>query len=487
MTSTTLTDSAHDVSKFDVSWSKPSLANTTSGHCKYGNYAEEGAPSYADAMPLGNGDVVAMCWANASAGGIGMYVRKADAMDNVTKLLTLGLLQLELSPNPFAAGPYFNQTLSLKTATVVVLAGGSSFTTHRVRLEARVDANQNVVYISVHAADAQQYSLRLTLTPARPAATDWAPPDAGAEVLLDPAVLPPAMARGMADSLVTWHRNVEVPPNETFVAQTVLKAGSPEIGAKLLPLVRDWWSTRTSGIAIDGTAGAGRLTRSSASTLTSTTPGRSFGVRVRVLSNQTSSALKWLGQLAAMDGYGDAAAVERAKVEHNQYWSGFWGRSMIDITTSDADALGWPAFNFSYGNVFAAAKCPQHFNNTCPDGLQGMQYFGCHGTPSDQVGAAISQYYALTRFVFAAQSRTMWPIKFNGMLYNANHINQWTGAPDHREWGNDNWWQNLRLPYWSMYAAGDFEQLDSLFEYYLNMLPFMAERTKLFYNHSGTS
>ena len=171
---------AHDVSKFDVSWSTPSPENTKSGDCKYGNYAVNNAPSYADAMPLGNGDVVAMCWANASAGGIGLYVRKADAMDNVTGLLTLGLLQLELEPNPFSDGPYFNQTLSLATASVVILAGGSSFATHRVRLEARVDANQNVLFVSVVSADARQYSLRLTLTPARAAISGWAPPGAGA-------------------------------------------------------------------------------------------------------------------------------------------------------------------------------------------------------------------------------------------------------------------------------------------------------------------
>jgi hypothetical protein len=47
---------------------------------------------------------------------------------------------------------------------------------------------------------------------------------------------------------VTWPWTFDVPPNETFVAQTVLKAGSPEIGAKLLPLVRDWWATRASAL-----------------------------------------------------------------------------------------------------------------------------------------------------------------------------------------------------------------------------------------------
>ena len=71
------------------------------------------------------------------------------------------------------------------------------------------------------------------------------------------------------------------------------------------------------------------------------------------------------------------------------------------------------------------------------------------------------------------------------MLFNADAINHTTGSPDNRCWGDMNWWQNLRLPYWSMYAAGDWEFLDSVFDYYLDRAPFGAERTRVYYNHSG--
>ena len=94
------------------------------------------------------GDVAALAWANVSAGGVGCYVRKADAMSSATKLLTLALLQVSLNPSPFADGEYFNQTLSLSTASIVILAGGSSFESHKVRMEILVDATDNVVYIS---------------------------------------------------------------------------------------------------------------------------------------------------------------------------------------------------------------------------------------------------------------------------------------------------------------------------------------------------
>ena len=73
-------------------------------------------------------------------------------------------------------------------------------------------------------------------------------------------------------------------------------------------------------------------------------------------------------------------------------------------------------------------------------------------------GQRLSLIYQLTRFVQAVQSRTRWPIKFNGMLFSANRYNATIegAGPDNRNWGGANWWQNLRLPYWTMFASGDW-------------------------------
>lgn len=63
----------------------------------------------------------------------------------------------------------------------------------------------------------------------------------------------------------------------------------------------------------------------------------------------------------------------------------------------------------------------------------------CHGQPS--VADTLSQKYALTRYLSAAQSRgTIWPIKFNGQAW-TSYMDDGAAAPDFRQWGPSNWWQ----------------------------------------------
>ena len=39
------------------------------------------------------------------------------------------------------------------------------------------------------------------------------------------------------------------------------------------------------------------------------------------------------------------------------------------------------------------------------------------------------------------------------------------------QWGGHNWWQNWRLPYYSMAAAGDTDLLVTMFQFFANTLP----------------
>jgi hypothetical protein len=103
----------------------------------------------------------------------------------------------------------------------------------------------------------------------------------------------------------------------------------------------------------------------------------------------------------------------------------------------------------------------------------------CHTLPDS--GTRISQQYAITRFVQAIQSRTMWPIKFNGMAFVANQ----PPHADFRNWGTCNWWQNTRLPYCAMLPAGDVDTFETILKYYANILPFAQARTQAYFNHSG--
>lgn len=108
----------------------------------------------------------------------------------------------------------------------------------------------------------------------------------------------------------------------------------------------------------------------------------------------------------------------------------------------------------------------------------------CGGTGDADSGYKMSQMYALTRYTQAVQSRnTIWPIKFNGMAFIAAMGND--GSADSRQWGACNWWQNTRLPYGTMLAAGDYDLMQVILEYKLNQLKLLSQRTPLYWNHPG--
>ena len=75
----------------------------------------------------------------------------------------------------------------------------------------------------------------------------------------------------------------------------------------------------------------------------------------------------------------------------------------------------------------------------------------------------MTQAYALQRYMAACVGRGKYPIKFNGSLFTVPHAARKLEDADFRLWGPGYWWQNTRLPYFPMCAAGDFEMMDPLF------------------------
>jgi hypothetical protein len=98
----------------------------------------------------------------------------------------------------------------------------------------------------------------------------------------------------------------------------------------------------------------------------------------------------------------------------------------------------------------------------------------------------LTQGYILQRFINACGGRGAYPIKFNGSIFtvDAQEGDQRYDA-DYRRWGGCYWFQNTRLPYWSMLSAGDFDLLQPLFRMYADALPLGRERTRTYYGHDG--
>ncbi len=97
-----------------------------------------------------------------------------------------------------------------------------------------------------------------------------------------------------------------------------------------------------------------------------------------------------------------------------------------------------------------------------------------------------TQGYALQRFIAASSGRGAYPIKFNGSIFTVDaQVGKKRFDADYRRWGGPYWFQNTRLAYWPMLAAGDFDSMLPLFRMYRDMLPLCRERTQIYFRHPG--
>jgi hypothetical protein len=103
---------------YDVIWPEPSL-------------------NVAGSMPIGNGDLGINVWAEAD-GSLQFLVGKTDTWDEHGRLLKLGKVRIDVTPNTFAKGLPFEQRTVLRDGVILVKAGEMGA---EVRFRIWVDAN----------------------------------------------------------------------------------------------------------------------------------------------------------------------------------------------------------------------------------------------------------------------------------------------------------------------------------------------------------
>ena len=146
----------------------------------------------------------------------------------------------------------------------------------------------------------------------------------------------------------------------------------------------------------------------------------------------------------------DIVGEEAKRAEHIAAWTKFWDRSHIDVTP--AAGVASKGRHNRVGAETVADEC-----------------------------AAVTTAYAAQRYTTACAGRGRLPIRFNGSIFTISY----KGDPDYRRWGSGYWWQNTRLPYYPMFAAGDFDQLYPLFRLHLGLIDFSVKRTRKYLNHGG--
>lgn len=320
-----------DPSQFNVQWTVPT---------KEPGHTLSWKPTRQGVIPLGNGKLTASIWPNTTHGSIGLYIGHQDAMDSLTALIKMGEVTFTMSPNPFATGSYFNQTLDLSTGTVYIYAGGTGMSSAAL-VTCWPDAHTDTLYVTI--TGPQPFSLTVQVDSVRaPSPRDvfvdplpasqplhrpspQSPRDAmrhasGSQRPLRTLPTLPEVGTFLPGSIITYHRNNA---SDGLVVNDTLSSQGCE---SLVATTPDWWADRTSGMVVDSGGGGIPLLRTSPSTLNSTSPSTVFQVRVIALAVQTDTVEEYLGDLGALVA---SAPPTPPRAAHESWWASFWARSFI--------------------------------------------------------------------------------------------------------------------------------------------------------------
>ena len=403
--------------KYHVVWTTPSKGSSGS-------------------MPVGNGDIGLNAWVEET-GELMFYIGKTDAWSGNGRLLKLGLVHVRFSPNPFAGGVQFKQTLNLQEGKIDIVAGQGA---DEVQISLWVDANQPVVHVESHGEKAQVLEVELEMwrTNRRLIARKDLPMDnmeggesfstfgfTGREAIYQyPDNILPA-----DENRITWcHRN------EYSVFPMTMELQGLE---GIIDIVNDPLLYNTFGGCIEGSG----LQTVDDRTLVSASPSRNHQISVFLHTGQTESIETWELELEQIVDRVEQTGIENSKVLHNDWWQKFWERSWIQVS-------------------------------------------------GDEEAEMVSQGYQLQRYMNACAGRGTHPIKFNGSIFNVDGAEDWQGQDayfdaDYRRWGPCYWFNNTRAIYWSFLANGDFDLMKPFFRLYHNTLALARARTKIYYGHEG--
>ena len=406
------------------------------------------------AMPIGNGDIAAGIYAIEN-GDLYLLFSKNDAFNYNGDLYKTGRLKISLTPNPFAAGKPFRQTLDLPTASIRIEADG-------VKFRIWADANRAIYHVEIDSPRELALSANNEFWTRYNGSRGL---DKTPDVRLD-----------RPDKLM-WYFTVG--DRSSYLERLKINAkGLWEIEnpEKLSP---DLFRFNTFGNLVEGPGlkvNNGLLGAK----------GTKFDVRIHSLTMQTPDPgnvwAKAIEELASKP-----VDVKSDWEKHCQWWARFWDRGWIIASDRTVPADARERFNGEVGDKGKPGPAWQQ------------------GTREETDGAAlVSQSYNMFRYYMGAQSRGRFQAKFNGGLFTqqlrvfpkpgekpvhpgavALPDGSWLEPEDHRAWGAFYTSQNQRLLYWPLLMSGDFDLMKPFFDHYWNVLETRKAITKAYFGHDG--
>jgi len=379
-------------------------------------------------MPIGNGDLTANVWVENNGGDLMLYLGKSDSWSEGTRLLKVGRVRVHLSPNPFASGQPFNQTLNFYNGEIDITAGQTG---SQVSFRIYADANQPVIRI---AASGQQYftmscsneiwrssTLQISnsisdsfrgVTGASPAPTESAD-----------------QAPVRSDRLVWCHQNSQSYFTALFNAENLNGVAGKHI---------DPWTNRVFGATILAT----NFSVVNSQQLQSGA-GTNFLISIYPYTAQVSGESNWESQMNSQIAQVVANSEVLARTNHYAWWDSFWNRSWVFIS-GDANATN------------------------------------------------VTRGYLEQRYLDTCQGRGQYPIKFNGGTftfdYNGQNADYRAWGPGY--WNQNtrlSYWPmlasgdfDMMLPFFNIYTNMLSVQEDATAHYYGHAGAFFPETFNIF-------
>ncbi|MDL2255747.1 DUF5703 domain-containing protein [Parabacteroides sp. OttesenSCG-928-K15] len=377
-------------------------------------------------MPLGNGELGMNAWVE-EGGDLLFYLSRTDAISEANRLMKLGRIRLHLSPNPFEKGESFRQTLLLNEGVIEIKAGKPA---EEILLRLYMDSSCEVAYVTYEGKSKRE----VTVT-----AESWRRTP---HIITKEESVSAWTTQPLPDGL-----KLEESADSYFGEKNVIGWYHANQGSQLYDLTMhhqdkeaykenfpDPISGRVFGAYMTGKG----LTKLNDSTFCSAGKVSKASLKIATHSEQASVDL-WKRQIKNID---KKSSEKTALANSKKWWSDFWQRSYLYIDIpGDKD--------FAYG---------------------------------------LTQSYLLQRYMSAGSGRGHFPIKFNGSIFTTDpkHTRATSDyGPDFRNWGNEFWWQNTRLPYYAMFASGDFDLMPPLFDFYLGRMDAFRTLASKYYDAKG--
>lgn len=385
-----------------------------------------------ESMPCGGGEIGLNVW--AEDGDILFYLARSSAFDENNALLKLGRVRLHLSDANF--NNVFSQKLTLNDGSVTFRGDNNTV----VRFW--VDVFHPVVHIDISGDKAQ--SAKVTYENWRTKDYALSGEDAhlcGMKGTKDSIYIRPDSVCYDNNQILFYHRN----RNDFIFQQTVDCEELQDIKDRLWNPVKN----RTFGGLIQGTGlvadetGNGRYADTDYKywSLTTKEPRKALSITITTNIEQTTTVDEWRQNLNKIQKR-QLANTDADRKASRKWWNSFWKRSYINM-----------------------------YSDTDPKARE------------------IARNYQLFRYMLACNAYGDTPTKFNGSLFTFDpcyvkdnkHL-----TPDFRQWGGASMTaQNQRLVYWPMLKTGDWDMMDSQFNYYLRMLRNAELMTESYWGHKG--